>query len=185
MTLLLDYAPLLAFFAAYAMRGIYFATVVLIAASFAAVLAGWLLTRRVNKVHLFTAVVAAVFGGLTLSLHDPQFIKLKPSVIYAVFALALLGSQFIGGKVLLARIPQQAIKLPEAVWRRVNLAWAAFFALCAGLNLYVAQNFSEVAWVKFKVFGFTALMFAFLLLHAPFLARYLEDGPPREKGDEG
>lgn len=182
MNWLLDYAPLLAFFAAYAVGGIYPATAVLIAASVLAVLAGWLLRRKINKVHLLTAVVAAVFGGLTLWLRDPQFIKLKPTIIYAVFAAALLGSHLIGDKVLLARLPQDAVRLPDAVWRRVNFAWAIFFALCAVLNLYVAHNYSEGAWVRFKVFGFTVLMFAFLLLHAPFLARYLEQ--PGEKKDE-
>jgi intracellular septation protein len=62
--------------------------------------------------------------------------------------------------------------MPDSMWRRVNLAWVVFFIGCAVLNLYVATHFSEATWVKVKAFGFTALMFVFLLLHAPFLSKY-------------
>ena len=173
MKFLLDLGPALAFFAAYYLGGIYVATGVLIASLFALVLIYWLWKHEVHKVHLVTAVIAAVLGGLTLYVHDPAFIKFKPTALYAVFSIALLLSHVIGDRVLLARLPQQAIKLPEPVWRRVNFVWALFFAFCALLNLYVATNYDEATWVKFKTFGFTALMFVFLLAHAPFLARYL------------
>jgi intracellular septation protein len=79
--------------------------------------------------------------------------------------------------VLLARIPQDVIALPEPVWRKVNLAWALFFLGCAALNWYVAHHYDEATWVKFKTFGFTALTFVFLLAHAPFLSRYLPQDP--------
>ena len=173
MKFLLDLVPALAFFAAYYFGGIYVASGVLIASLFALVLVYWLWKREIHKVHLVTALIAAAFGGLTLYVHDPAFIKFKPTALYAVFSLALLLSHVIGDRVLLARLPQQAIKLPEPVWRRVNLAWALFFAFCALLNLYVAAHYDEATWVKFKTFGFTALMFVFMLAHAPFLARYL------------
>jgi intracellular septation protein len=178
MTQLLDLLPLGLFFAAYSLYDLYVATGVLIAASFALVLVQWLRTRKLPRVTLFTALAVGVFGGLTIWLRDPQFIKLKLTFIYAIFALALLGSQVVGARVLMARLGSATITLPEPVWRRVNFAWALFFLLCAGLNLYVADNFSEAVWVKFKVFGVTALMFAFILLHAPFLARYLPDDEP-------
>ncbi|TXH03430.1 MAG: septation protein A [Nevskiaceae bacterium] len=173
MKFLLDLAPALAFFAAYYLGGIYVATGVLIAAMFALVLVYWLWKREVHKVHLVTSLVVAVFGGLTLYVHDPAFIKFKPTALYALFSAALLLSHVIGDRVLLARLPQQAIQLPEPVWRRVNFAWGLFFAFCAVLNLYVAAHYDEATWVKFKTFGFSALMFVFMLAHAPFLARYL------------
>ena len=173
MKFLLDLMPALAFFAAYFLGGIYVATGVLIGALFALVLIYWLWKREIHKVHLVTALIAAVLGGLTLYVHDPMFIKFKPTALYAVFSIALLLSHVIGDRVLLARLPQQAIQLPEPVWRRVNFIWALFFAFCALLNLYVAANYDEATWVKFKTFGFTALMMVFLLAHAPFLSRYL------------
>ncbi|WP_028079048.1 septation protein A [Solimonas soli] len=173
MNALIDFLPALLFLGAYAAYGIYAATAVLIVAMFALVAWYWFREKRLHKAHFVTALVALVLGGLTLYVHDASFIKFKPTAVYAVFALVLLGSHVIGDKVLLARLPQKTIELPDAVWRKVNFAWAVFFAFCAVLNLYVAYNFSEAAWVKFKTFGFTALMFVFLVGHAPFLKRYL------------
>lgn len=173
MKFLLDYAPALLFFAAYFLYDLYVATAVLIAASIGLVLVYRLWQDRWHKSHAVVAVLATLLGGLTLAIHDPVFIKLKPTAVYAVFALALLGSHVIGGRVLLARIPQRTFTFPDPVWRRINLAWALFFAGCAALNWYVANAYDEATWVKFKTFGFTALTFVFLLAHAPFLSRYL------------
>ncbi len=180
MKTLLDLLPAAAFFGAYLYGGIYTATGVLVASLFFVVIVYRLWKKEWHKTHLITAIVAGVMGGLTLYIHDPAFIKLKPTVLYAVFSVALLGSHVIGGKVLLARIPQATFQLPEPVWRRVNLAWAVFFAICAVLNYYVAMSYDEVTWVKFKTFGFTALMFVFMLAHAPFLMRYLQQDEPQQ-----
>ncbi len=179
MNALLDLLPVVLFGIAYFLRGIYTATAVLIVACFALVLVTWLRTRRVPKMQLFTAVLAAVFGGMTIYLHDPEFIKLKFSLVYLLFAVALIGSHFVGDKVLLARIPQDAIKLPDAVWRRLSAAWAIYFLCLAGVNLYIAQNFSEAFWVKFKL-ACVFLPVVFILLQAPFLARYLESDPEND-----
>jgi intracellular septation protein len=170
---LLDFAPALLFFGAYLLFDIYVATAVLIVAAIALVLVYRLWKNHWHKSHLVVAVLATVLGGLTLAIHDPAFIKFKPTAVYGVFALALLGSHFIGDRVLLERLPQKTFTFPPAVWRRVNLAWAVFFLGCAALNLYVAGNYDEATWVKFKTFGFTALIFVFLLAHAPFVSRYL------------
>lgn len=173
MKILLDYlwAPL--FLGAYAYGGIYLATEVLIATMFAMVAIWWLWKRELNKTYAVVALVTAVLGGTTLYLRNPEFIKFKPTLVYLIFSGVLLGSHFFGERVLLARMPQDAIQLPDAVWRRVNLAWALFFFGCALLNLYVAGHYDESTWVKFKVFGFTGLCFLFILAHLPFLWRYL------------
>lgn len=173
MKFLLDFAPALIFLGVYAGYGIYTATIALIVALFALVAVYWFREKKIHKTHLITAIVAGVLGGLTLYIHDPAFIMYKPSVVYGVFALALLGSHLIGDRVLLARLPQKAITLPDPVWRKVNLAWAVFFIVCALLNIYVAHTYSEATWVKFKTFGFTALMFIFMIGHVPFLKDYL------------
>jgi len=174
MKFLIDMFPAIAFFGAYLYAGIYDATIALIVSLFVVVAIYWFWEKRLHKSHFITALVALVLGGITLMVRDPAFIMYKPTVVYAVFAIALLGSHVIGDKVLLARLPQKAVQLPDPVWRKVNLAWAAFFAVCAVLNIYIAMNFSEDTWVKFKTFGFTALMFVFLIGHAPFLSRYLQ-----------
>lgn len=172
--MLLDMLPALVFFGAYFLADIYTATVALIVSLFGVVAAYWFWEKRVHKAHLITALVALVLGGITIAVHDASFIMYKPTAVYGVFSIALLASHVIGDKVLLARLPQKSIQLPPPVWRKVNFAWALFFAFCAVLNLYVAANFSEATWVKFKTFGFTALMFVFILAHAPFLSRYLQ-----------
>jgi intracellular septation protein len=173
MKTLLDFLPAIAFIAGYYWGDIYTATAVLIGSLFVVVLAYWLIEKRLHKGHLTAAIAAAILGGITLAVHDPYFIKLKPSVVYGLFALALLGSHVVGTKVLLQRIPQKVIQMPDVLWRKVNVAWALFFVFCAVLNYYVAFHFNEATWVKLKAFGFTALMFVFLLLHLPFLSRYL------------
>lgn len=172
MTTLIELVPTLLFFATYLFAGLYPAVAVLMGAMVAMLAFNWLRSGQLPKLQAAIVLVVVVLGGLTLWLRDPEFIKFKPTAIYGGIALALLASQFFGEKVLLARMPQKIVVMPEPVWRKVNLAWVAFFVFCAVLNLYVASHYSEATWVKVKTFGFTALMFAFLLLHAPFLSRY-------------
>lgn len=173
MKTLLDLLPAIAFGAAFYLGDIYAATIALIVSLAIVVLALRALTGTWHKAHLAALVVSAVMGGITLTLHDPAFIKLKPSILYALFSMALLGSHFIGDKVLLQRMPQKMLVMPDALWRRINIAWALFFAFCAVLNYYVAHHFDEATWVKLKVFGFSLLMIAFMLAHLPFVNRYI------------
>lgn len=178
MKFFLDLLPAIAFFGTYLAGGIYAATAALIASLILVVVVHRVWKQEWHKAHLITAIIASVLGGLTLYVHDPAFIKFKPTAVYAVFSLVLLGSHLIGDRVLMQRIPQSTIQLPDTVWRRVNLAWAIFFAFCAVLNWYVAEHFDEDTWVKFKTFGFTALSFLFLLAHLPFVSRYMQtEGP--------
>jgi intracellular septation protein len=177
MNTLIDLIPAALFYAAYHFYGFFVATGVLIAASLAMLLVEWLRTRKVKKMHVLVAIFAVVFGGLTLWKHDTEFLKMKLSVLYGLFSLCLLGSQFVGKTVLLQRIGHATIQLPEVIWRRLNIVWALFFAACALLNFYIAQHFSEAVWVNFKFYGVTILTVLFTMLHAPFLARYLEPDP--------
>jgi intracellular septation protein len=177
MKILLDLLPAFAFIGAYYFGDIYAATLALIVSLFVVVGGYRLLENRWHKGHMIATVVAVVLGGITLILHDPVFIKFKPSVVYGVFAIALLGSHFIGDRVLLQRIPQKTVQMPDALWRKVNIAWALFFIFCAALNYYVAFHADEATWVKLKAFGFSVLMLVFLLAHAPFVGRYLVAEP--------
>jgi intracellular septation protein len=173
MKMLLDFAPLPLFFIAYQFGGIYVATGVLIVSLYLALAIDRLMTGKLNRVLAGTALLATVLGGLTFALHDPAFIKLKPTIIYTVFALACIGSQFFGEKVLMERLMQSAIELPPPAWRKLNMAWALFFIFCAALNYYVAHAFAEATWVRFKLIGLTVLPFVFALLQAPFLMKHI------------
>lgn len=178
MKTMLDWLPALAFVAAYVVYDIYVATMVLIGALFLAVAVHRLRTGEWHKTNLVAACVALVLGGLTLWIRDPLFIKLKPTVVYAVFSVILAGSHFIGDKPLMARIPPTMIALPDWLWARVNAAWAVFFLICAIVNVPIALHFPESTWVMIKTFGFPAASFAFLLGHLPFVAPYLPKEEP-------
>lgn len=180
---LLDIGVALSFFGAYFLSDIYTATVVLIGALYAAALIHRLVWKQWNKAHVIGALVATVLGGLTLIVRDPDFIMLKPTAVYGIFALALAISTVVGERPLMQRLGQSLLKLPDAIWTRLTWAWAGFFLFCAALNLVLAWRLDEADWVTFKTFGFTALMFVFLIAHAPFLAPYLDDTSATEDED--
>jgi intracellular septation protein len=137
MKLFFDFFPVILFFVAYKAQGIYIATVVAIGASAAQV--GWTRYRhgRVERMHLITLGLLVFFGGMTLALRDPTFVMWKPTIVNWCFGLVFLVTQFVGEKPLVQRMMGQTVDVPEPIWRRLNLAWAAFFGLSGVVNLYV------------------------------------------------
>ena len=181
MKLLFDFLPILLFFIAYKLADIYVATGVLIVVTLMQVGWIWLRQRRVEKLPLFTAGLVLVFGGATLILHDPVFVKWKPTVVNWLFAAAFLGSRFIGQKPLLERMMGEQLELPAPVWVKLTLAWAAFFFAMGLANLYVAFTFDENTWVNFKLFGMLGLTLVFVLAQAAYMSRHIKDAsPPKE-----
>ncbi|HKK14942.1 MAG TPA: septation protein A [Gammaproteobacteria bacterium] len=182
MKFLYDFFPILLFFVAYKVMGIYAATATVIVATVAQVAIFWLRHRRFEKMHLITLAIVVVFGGATLALHDPVFIKWKPTVAYWLFAVAFLGSAFVGERNLVERMLGHAISVAPPVWMRLNTAWVLFFAAMGVLNLYVAFSFDENTWVNFKLFGLMGITFGFLLAQGFYLARHME--PEEETSGE-
>ena len=176
MKFLFDLFPVILFFVAFKISGIYIATAVAIVATFAQI--GWVLFRgrKVDNMLWVSLVVIVVFGGATLLLEDPTFIKWKPTVLYWLFGAALLIADLVFGKNLIKSMMGQQITLPEPVWRKLSLSWVGFFAVMGVLNLYVAYNFSENDWVNFKLFGGMGLMLAFIVLQALVLSKYVDSG---------
>ena len=175
MKFLFDLFPVILFFVAYKFADIYTATGVAIAATFAQI--GWVHFRhgKVDKMLWVSLGLIVVFGGMTLLLRDPTFIKWKPTVLYWLFAVVLLGSALLFKKNLIRAMMEKQVALPERVWSNLNLAWAGFFAFMGMLNLYVAYNFSESDWVNFKLFGGIGLMLAFIVAQGLMLAKYVEE----------
>lgn len=173
MKLLTDLFPVILFFVAYQLFDIYTATLVAIVASVLQV--GYLKWRhgRVENTHRVTLVLLLLFGGLTLALRDPTFIKWKPTVVNWLFAAVFLWSQLFMQRSLLRRMMDHAVTLPDPVWSRLNHAWVTFFIAMGVLNLYVAYHFSEEIWVNFKLFGFLALTLVFMLAQGLYLSRHL------------
>ena len=174
MKFLFDLFPVILFFAAFQLWDIYVATGVAIAASFAQI--GWLALRgkKIDAMLWASLAIIVVFGGLTLLLRDKTFIQWKPTVLYWLFGAVLAGGALTGRNLIKAMMSQQ-IQLPEAVWARLNWSWVGFFAFMGAANLYVAYNYSESAWVNFKLIGGVGLMLLFVLAQGLVLARYVED----------
>lgn len=175
MKLLFDFFPILLFFIAYKLFDIYVATAVAIGATFLQIAISWLKTRTVATMQLVTLAVIIVFGGLTLYLHDEQFIKWKPTVINWLFGAAFLGSQIFGEQTAIERMLATNLTLPKPVWRRLNLLWVTFFLVMGGANLYVMSHFDRDTWVNFKLFGMLGLTMVFIVLQSLYLSRYMTE----------
>lgn len=151
------------------------ATAVAIVATIAQIAFLLLRGRKVDTMLWVSLAIITVFGGATIYFHNETFIKWKPTVLYWCFGAALLVSQTLLGKNLIRLMMEKQLTLPDLVWQRLSLSWAAFFVVMGVVNLYVAYNFSTAAWVNFKLFGFTGLMFAFVIAQSIFLSKYVKD----------
>ena len=174
MKILADLFPVILFFIAYQLFDIYIATQVAIAAAAVQVVYNRLRYGKVETMHWVTLGLLVLFGGLTLALRDPTFIKWKPTVVNWLFAAAFLLSQLFMKRSLLRRMMDHAVNMPDAAWLRLNTAWVTFFTAMGVLNLYIAYNFSEAVWVNFKLFGFLGLTLVFMLAQGFYLARFVE-----------
>ena len=169
--LLIEYGPLLAFFVTFYVAGFFWATGVIMVASVAALTASRLIFGRFLPVPVATAVLVLVFGGLTLWLDDPRFLKIKPTVINLLFAAVLVGGLFMR-RPLLKLLLGEAFSLTEEGWRILTMRWALFFVGLAGVNEIVWRNFSDAVWVNFKFFGIFLLTIAFAMAQVGLIRRY-------------
>ncbi|HGJ5876353.1 MAG TPA: septation protein A [Arsenophonus sp.] len=170
---LLDFIPLIVFFIVYKKVDIFYASGALMIATVLSMLANYLIYKKIEKSSLITLVIVIIFGGLTLIFHSDLFIKWKVTVIYAIFSLALLVSQFFTQKPLIQRMLGKEIYLANEVWSKLNLSWAIFFAICALVNIYVAFWLPQDVWVNFKVFGLTAVTLIFTILSMVYIYKHL------------
>lgn len=174
-----EFLPLIIFYIVWKLTDIYWATGSLIVMSALQVLFYIVRGKTVpTKTWIFFGLIA-VFGGLTIFMHDDTFLKWKVSIINGVFAAALIVSQYIFKKNIIKQFLGETLTLPESIWSKLNLSWAAFFAFCGVLNWYVAFNFEQEVWVNFKVFGLTGLMIIFSITSIFALYKYL----PKEESD--
>ena len=158
--------------------GIFVATAVFMVAIIAALVISYVLTRRLPMMAVVSAVIVVVFGGATLIFQNDTFIKLKPTIIYLLFAGTLFGG-LIFRKPLLATVFDQMFHLTEEGWRKLTIRWALFFLVLAILNEIVWRTQSTDTWVTFKVFGVMPLTFIFAALQYPLLMKY--DASPKDE----
>lgn len=166
-----DYGPLAAFFIAYLIGGLMAATAALMAATVIAVVLALIYERRVPIAPVVTAVIVMVFGGLTLWLQDERFIKMKPTIVQALFAAALFGG-LLFRRPLLKPLLKSAWTLTDEGWRVLTLRFGFFFVAMAVLNEVVWRSVSTDAWVNFKIFGILLLTVLFTAAQVPLIARH-------------
>lgn len=172
--LLLDFLPIALFFAAYKFFNLMVATQVAIAASLFQLIWLRITTGKIQKVNLVSFLSILILGSATLLLKNDIFVKWKPTVVYWSLAIGLLISQVIGAKPIIQRLGESSVKLPDRIWRQLNLGWGSFF-LCLGVvNLYVVYNFSTTVWVNFKLFGTLGLTIVFILLQSLYMAKHTQ-----------
>ena len=183
---LIDFIPLIVFFTIYKMDsrvielagqsfelgGPFSATMALMVASVIVYGGMYLKSRHLEKSQMITLGAVMLFGSMTLMFHDEIFLKWKAPIVNWIFAIAFLGSQFIGSKPLVQRMMGHVMTLPDSIWTRLNLSWVVFFTLLGAANLFVAFTFHEI-WVDFKVFGSLILTFGFVILQFAFLSKYI------------
>jgi intracellular septation protein len=167
-----DYGPLAAFFLTYVLYGLMAATAVVVGASLLALVAAWAIERRVPLIPLVTAAVVAVFGGLTLWLQDETFIKMKPTIVQALFAAILLGGLAFRRPLLKPLLGAMMPPMSDRAWGQFSLRYALFFVAMALLNELVWRTQSTDFWVSFKVFGLPVLTILFIASQLPFLNRH-------------
>lgn len=192
MQALTEFAPLVAFFVAYRLRGLYVATAVLMVAMLVLLAIDRLRTRRIPPLHAVSAVLVLLFGGATLILHDRLFIQWKPTVFFWLASLAFLGSFWIGERTLTERLLGAALteafgarlQMSAALWRRLNLLWVLCYFLLGALNVVVLLYLSEGVWVALKLVDFVLLLL-FVLAQVLWIAvRAVSPAPlPLADGD--
>lgn len=179
---LLDFLPLVIFFAVYKFTDIYTATGVLIAATAVQLIVSYLLYKTIEKMHLVTFAMVTVFGSLTLFFHDDAFIKWKVTIVYGLFAVGLGVSQLMGKSALKSMLGKEMV-VQDKIWAQVTWYWVSFFIICGIVNIYVAFSLPLETWVNFKVFGLTALTLINTVVTVVYLFKHMENPPEEPKSE--
>lgn len=181
--LLIDLGPIAVFMIAYNLlervpalkeNAVYYATGLFIAATLAAVAYCQFVRGRVPPVLIVTAVIVLAFGGLTIALHNETFIKLKPTVLWGFYGLAILGSLAIKQNIW-RLLMQHALTLPDQVWNTLALRWGLFFVAMAGMNEYLRLTQTTETWVSLHTVAFFVCFFAFMALNMPLMLKHMPD----------
>jgi intracellular septation protein len=186
MNLIFEFLPLILFFGAFLYKDIYLALVVLMIAMPIGVFVKYVRTKKLDKMYFWSTVALLIGGGLTLYFRNPIFLYWKPTVFYWVVSIAFLGSQFFGEVPLVQKFfglvdGLSLEKITASQWTKLNVIWVLFFVGAGILNIYVAYNFEQATWVKFKVFGLTAITFVFMIAQTFWIASLIGDDEPEEK----
>lgn len=169
--LLLDFGPLLIFFLAYKFYGVFIGTGVFMVAIIAAVIISKVRLGHVSPMLWLTAILVVGFGGLTIYLHDPKFIQLKPTIIYLLLSGLLFGGLFAGKPMLKYVLEAAYDGLSDTGWLKLSRNWAWFFLAMAGANEVLRWQFSFDQWLTIKTWGVTVVSILFGISQLPMLMK--------------
>jgi intracellular septation protein len=173
--MVVEYGPIAAFFIVYYMADLISATIAIMIATVVALVLSYAVERRIPMMPLITAGIVGVFGGLTIWLQDETFIKMKPTIIQAIFGTVLIIGLLMK-RLFLKKLMGSAWQMTDEGWKILSLRFALFFFASAVLNEIVWRTQSTDFWVNFKVFGLMGLTFAFILTQIPLIQRFtIED----------
>ncbi len=159
---------------------IFIATGLFMIATIVALTVSWILTRTLPMMPLISGIVVLVFGALTLYLQNDTFIKMKPTIVNALFGVILLGG-LLFGQSLLGYVFNSAFKLNEEGWRKLTFRWGFFFLFLAVLNEVVWRGFSTDTWVAFKVWGTMPITIIFTMAQMPLIMRHSTEPLTKDK----
>ena len=154
MKFLFDFGPIILFFVVYKFFGLYAAIYAMIASTFAQMMYARITTGKFVSSQVLTFILLIVFGGISIALRDPAFLMWKVSVLYVIFAVALIASNWIGSKTLLERMMGKELDLPRAIWTRFTWFWG--FGLSSGCFTQVRPFVPNLSLPKVVV-GFRGL----------------------------
>lgn len=181
---LCDYVPLAVFFIFYKLvpssNPLITATIALMITTLIALVASYILTKKIAKVALFSGLVLAVFGAATIILQNDVFIKMKPTVINLLFA-AILFYCYFAKKLWLANLLGAKVQMAKQAWLSLSLRWGGFFVFLACVNEVIWRNFSTDFWVQFKVFGMMPISLIFTISQVPFMMREMKKFEEKKK----
>ena len=183
--LVLEIGPIAVFFLAYRMapvpeglgtaerqlEQILFSTMVFIPTILVSLAISWFLTRKLPRMAVITAVVVVIFGGLTLILRDDTFVKMKPTILYTLFA-GILGFGLLRGQSYLRYLMEELIPLQDEGWMKFTVRFVIFYLFLAVLNEIVWRVWGTDVWVNFRTFILPAANFAFIMAQVPLFQRY-------------
>jgi intracellular septation protein len=169
-----DFGPLMVFFFFYYNndKNLKIAIPPLIVATLIALIAVWLIEKRIPMVPLISGILISLFGGLTIYFDNPIFIYIKPTIINILFGLALLFGKYFTKQSILKKILGKSLTLSDAGWTLLNKRWVFFFFSLAILNELVWRTQSEEFWVNFKVWGMLPITFIFTAFQISLINKY-------------
>jgi len=168
--MIFEYLPLIVFGLGYYFYDIITATFALIIASLLVIPISWKKTGKIPYMHIFTALLLSLFGGITVFSGDTSFIKMKPTIASLIFAIVLFSVNFTNFNIL-KKMMNSVVSMNDNAWKKLSNNTVFYFLLCAMANEIIWRNFTETQWVKFKIFGLTGLYILFIIVHIPFFKK--------------